>query len=267
MANRFAILENPQAEGMPYLINRQATDANETKKKQNHPTNINKRKVIILGDRHARGFAAEISRELGTNFEVMGTVMPGARLEQITKLAEKEVTKKDTVIVVGGTNDINRNEAKIGLKHLEKFVRARQNINIMIMNAPFRHDLIEASCVNKEVETYNIQLSKIMKTTNNVKILPTTLQRDDFTHHGLHFNTSGKEKMTALLAENIRDQMVQKEEARIILEWRKIQPDTTQEGIKDEVENQVVKNSIHLTVYKENDNKMGQQEVRTSGRS
>jgi hypothetical protein len=90
MANRFAILENPQAEGMPYIINRQATDANETKNKQNHPPNINKRKVIILVDSHARGFAAEISRDLGTNFEVMGKVMPGARLEQRTKLAEKE---------------------------------------------------------------------------------------------------------------------------------------------------------------------------------
>jgi len=46
--------------------------------------------------------------------EVTGTVMSGARLENITNLAEKEVRspgKSDTVIVMEGANDISKNEA------------------------------------------------------------------------------------------------------------------------------------------------------------
>jgi hypothetical protein len=40
--------------------------------------------------------------------------MPGARLENITNLADKEVRtpgKSDTVIIMEGANDISKNEA------------------------------------------------------------------------------------------------------------------------------------------------------------
>ena len=71
--------------------------------------------------------------------------MPGARLKNITNLADGEVStleKSDTVIVIGGANDINKNEANISLKHLGKFAKNRQNTNIMIVTAP----LIDMIC-------------------------------------------------------------------------------------------------------------------------
>jgi len=46
--------------------------------------------MVIIGDSHARGYAAEISRDLGKNFEVNGRVMPGARLENITNQQTRE---------------------------------------------------------------------------------------------------------------------------------------------------------------------------------
>jgi hypothetical protein len=48
-------------------------------------------------------------------------VIPGARLENITNLADSEINtlgKSDALIVIGGANDINKNETNIGLKHL-----------------------------------------------------------------------------------------------------------------------------------------------------
>jgi hypothetical protein len=72
--------------------------------------------------------------------------MPGARLKNITHLADKEVSslgKNDTVIVWGGASDISKNETNIGLKHLGKFVNSRQNTNIIIVTAPHKHDLQE----------------------------------------------------------------------------------------------------------------------------
>jgi hypothetical protein len=69
--------------------------------------------------------------------------MPGARLENITNLADKEAStqgKSYTVFVMGGVNYISKNLANIGLKHLGKFVNSRQNTNIMIVTVPHRHD-------------------------------------------------------------------------------------------------------------------------------
>jgi len=51
--------------------------------------------------------------------------MPGARFKNITNLADEvsKLGKKDTVILVGGFNDINKNETNFGLRHLGKFIK------------------------------------------------------------------------------------------------------------------------------------------------
>jgi hypothetical protein len=75
--------------------------------------NTKKRKIVIIGDSHARGYATKISSGLRKDFKVTGTVIPGVRLENITNLADSEIStlgKSDTVIVIGGANDINKNE-------------------------------------------------------------------------------------------------------------------------------------------------------------
>jgi len=67
------------------------------------------------------------------------------------------------------------------------------------MAAPPRYDLIPSSCVNNEVVRFNRQLKKRMKMYNNVKILETVLERDYFTKHGLHLNSSGEEQIALKL--------------------------------------------------------------------
>jgi hypothetical protein len=116
--------------------------------------------------------------------------MPGARLENITNLSAEGIStfgKTDAVIIWGGANDINKNEVNNGLKHLKNFVNNSQNTNII------RYDLDESSCVNKKVVVFNRKLHKIVKTVDNVELLETKLNRNDFT--SLHLKISGKEKM------------------------------------------------------------------------
>jgi hypothetical protein len=125
---------------------------------------------------------------------MMGAVMPGARIQDITK-AKNEIRaleKNDVVIVYGGSTDIYKNEARAGLTQLMKLTNETQNTNILVVTAPHRHDLQE-SCVNKEINLFNSKLQKIMKIKGNVKIIQTDLSRNDFTRHGMHFNASGKE--------------------------------------------------------------------------
>jgi len=86
--------------------------------KKKCPPNTRKRKIVIPGNSHAKSYAAKISSGLGKDFQVTGKVMPGARLEIMTNLADKEVStqgKSDKVIIMGGAKDISKNEANIGL--------------------------------------------------------------------------------------------------------------------------------------------------------
>ena len=99
-------------------------------------------------------------------------MIPGARLENITNLADGEISalgKSDTVIVIGGANDINKNEAIVGLKHLGKICKKQAKHKHHDHNCPHRHDLQETSCVNKETEVFNRKLHKVVKTADNAK--------------------------------------------------------------------------------------------------
>jgi hypothetical protein len=56
------------------------------KGKEYCPTNVKKSKILIISDSHARGYAANISNYFGKVVHMMGTVMPGARFENIMKM-------------------------------------------------------------------------------------------------------------------------------------------------------------------------------------
>jgi lysophospholipase L1-like esterase len=227
ITNRYALLDNlEETTKMSHSHSHKETSEvipiRNKNKKKSLPT-IKKKKTVIIGDSHARGLATEISSSLDNNFEVTGTVIPGARLENIIKLADGEISalgKSDAVIVMGGANDINKNETIIGLAHLRKFVEDRKNTNIMVVPAPHRYDLLGSSCVNREIVVFNRELLRVVKSVGNVKIVQTNLNRDDFTRHGLHLNLSGKEKVATLIGESIK-QLIPRKKAPPIVSIRR----------------------------------------------
>jgi hypothetical protein len=159
----------------------------------------------------------------GKDFEVSGMVMPGATLKNITNLSAKGIStlgKKDVVITWGGANDINKYEVNNGLKYLKNFININQNTNIIVVTAPHRHDLQESSCVNREVDVFNRKLHKIVKIMDNVMLLQTKLNRNDFTCHGLHLNISGKVKIAELIGEHILNLTKKKDDDFIMLKWK-----------------------------------------------
>jgi hypothetical protein len=121
--------------------------------------------------------------------------MPGARLQSITKLARNEIetyTKRDTVVICGGTHDAGKNESHLGLDYLNKFTNTRTNTNIMIISVPQRHDLSPDSCVNKEIHSFNRELCHLMENKESTTVLNCNIPREGFTRHGLHHNSKGK---------------------------------------------------------------------------
>jgi hypothetical protein len=146
----------------------------------------------------------------------MGTVMPGARLENIIKSNTKEIKtlyKNDAVIVCGGTSDIRKNESNVGLGQLKKFVSDTQDTNIFIVTVPQRQDLQVSSRV------FNRKMQKMMRANRNVSVNYANLSRSEFTRLGTHLNVSGREKMAILLGKNIKALMVKHKESPIMLKW------------------------------------------------
>ena len=159
-------------------------------------------------------------------------MIPGAQLVNITNLADVEISalgKSDAVIVIGGANDINKNKTNIGLTHLQKFIENRRNTNIMVVTASHRYDLHESSCVNNEIVVFSRKLHKLVKTADSVNIVQATLNRNDFTRHGMHLHISGKEKVAKLIGESLKKLISRKEETPFTLKWKNELKDPHQE--------------------------------------
>jgi RNase H-fold protein (predicted Holliday junction resolvase) len=161
-------------------------------------SNKKKTKIVILGESHARGCASEVQHNLDHTFEIQGSVKPGANLEGIVTFptdTTTNLTKKDVVVIWGGTLDIGRNKSKKTLQQIRNFVQNHNQTNVIVMSAPYRHDLDSYSCVNKEVTVYNKKLKKYIKIFDNTQIVEVDPQREIYTRHGLHMNQNGKEQM------------------------------------------------------------------------
>jgi len=129
---------------------------------------------------------------------------------------------------VGGANDISKQNSQEVLKQLSEFAKKVQDVNVLVMTAPMRHDLMPSSCVNSEVVRFNRLLKNRMKLYTKIKILDTYLNRDCFTKHGQHMNSSDKDQLIMNLVDVTESITVQSSGSNIELQW--------------ECENQVSKN-------------------------
>jgi hypothetical protein len=99
------------------------------------------------------------------------------------------------VIVCGGANDVAKNNAKMALKHISNFVKSNNHTNIIVTNLPHGFALIQSSCVNSEIRSFNRKLIKSIKIYNHASILEMCSGRKFVPNHGLHLNGLGKEVM------------------------------------------------------------------------
>ena len=154
--------------------------------------------------------ASEIKHKLGNEFEVIGYVKPGASMKGINegiKQVSTTLTKKDTVVIWGGANDIARNESNKALTNIIKSVKFLNHTKVLLVNIPTRFDLTPISCVNEEITTFNRKLLKWIKIYEHVKLVYSTLQRNDHTRHGMHMKTNGKELSAQKTSTLIKEQV------------------------------------------------------------
>jgi len=106
----------------------------------------------------------------------------------------------------------------VGMKHILDLALHVSNTNVIILSAPHRHDLIKDSCVNREVEVFNRKLRNRLKCLRKVELIEVPNERDLYTKHGQHLNSSGKEVMANKIALTI-ESVVKRRVDPISIKW------------------------------------------------
>jgi RNase H-fold protein (predicted Holliday junction resolvase) len=223
LANLNDISEASSASSEGHITSRNFKKKNQKKTQGLNNSGTRRQRIILIGDSHVRNCATDLQHNLGGNYEVTGFAKPGAIMEEIVNTVRKDVqtlSNKDVVIVWGGSNDISKNNTKVAINQLSKFVEEKKNVNLVLMKAPHRHDLMPSSCVNNEVLKFNRQMEKKMKTYHNVKLFDTELDRKYFATHGQHLNASSKELISNKLSIVIKDLFAKKQPTQICMPWK-----------------------------------------------
>jgi hypothetical protein len=134
-----------------------------TTRMENKQSKDTRPRITIIGDSHARGCAGELLHRVRKQFNVMGYTKPNAGLPELLPTAKKgtsKLTKKDTVIILGGTNDIKRNLQGKNLTSMETFLDVTAHANVLV-EVPYRYDLRKRHYINDDIMKYNRRISKL----------------------------------------------------------------------------------------------------------
>jgi hypothetical protein len=136
---------------------------------------------------------------------------------------KKEVRSlsKNYVVFWGGANDEGRDNSSTGLHQITNFITDNKHTNIILITAPHRYDLMQASCVNNKITSFNRKLRKMTKMHHHASILEMPNIRNLFTNHGLHLNGQGKEKLSNQIVSHIYLILDQILGSPLILKWEK----------------------------------------------
>ena len=177
----------------------------------------------MLSDSHGRGCSERIKNQLSSNFEVCGFVKPGVSSSILTNTASTETTKltrKDSIVLWSGSNDVSNCKTTVGIKNTLHFVMNNIHTNIIVVNVPHRCDLPMSSGVNREVSSFNRKLEKCLKSFNCVTLIKTSSSRENFTKHGMHLNNLGKSNVASQIVKCIHTMINKVVKTPIKLDWK-----------------------------------------------
>jgi hypothetical protein len=179
-------------------------------------------KLVLIGDSHLRGCAANMKNHLKHQFEVCGYVKPGASFKSVMKSAKSEslkLTMEDFLVVSSGANDASRNDLRNGFCEVISFVKSVDQTNVILVGIPHRYDL-GSSQINSEIEIYNRKLDKLAKTFTHVNVVKVDSNRQQYTTHGQHLSGLGKELLSSNLLLHIYSTLEKVRGPTIALAWR-----------------------------------------------
>jgi hypothetical protein len=83
----------------------------------------------------------------------------------------RSLSKSDDVVFCGVANDVERNNSSKALHQIMNFIINSKHTNIILITAPHRYDLMQSSCMNSEIKSFNRKLKKMVKTHHHASVL------------------------------------------------------------------------------------------------
>lgn len=172
-----------------------------------------RKRVLLLADSHGRHCAAKLGDTLGAEYEVSSVVKPGAKLQDVVCCADKltsDFTVDDTVIILGGTNDMLSTTDQTLEHTVQSTVSLSRHTKLIINPVPYRYDE-RYDNINEHIESINQLIHKSInhstqKISENIQINfgIQSLPRSSFTRHGLHLTDAGKSQLVTQWADRVK---------------------------------------------------------------
>ena len=81
------------------------------------------------------------------------------------------LSKSDVLIFCGVANDIGKNNSTKALHDIVDFIKTNNHTNIMLVTVPRRYDLMQSSCVNSEIKSFDRKLKKMVEVYQYTSVL------------------------------------------------------------------------------------------------
>lgn len=169
-------------------------------------------KLFVYGDSHGRDLEPLLLSRLG-NHEVVCSANPGATFDsvvaEVSKI-ERFLTEQDTVVIIGGTNNLKVNKSNSALQsefNLNPLLNLKCNV-VFFQIFP-RHD---TKAHDSQIKNLNLFLTEKLKDFSNISIIKSAdcFSRRDFNDRGLHLNARGKSKLCDVIVSQVVDNFSEK---------------------------------------------------------
>lgn len=185
-------------------------------------------KLTVFCDSQGRNLSWYLGDINGEKYNMFNYTQPGAPLETIISSATdklNEYTKRDYIVIIGGTNNINNSVVYGSTSCLNEFsayltsqVKTFEHTNLIISTIPYRYDRREDSRENKFICVLNCLIRNIAYTHSHVYLLDLhLLQRCHHTRHGLHVNKRGKHYISRQICDIVN-------RSTVIVSYKKSEP-------------------------------------------
>lgn len=154
-------------------------------------------KPSLFSDSQARGISDFISEESKYVLTGEGYVASNAHLGYVTKVA-KSMKSGDAIIVIGGTNDLLKDDLSYIYKYWEHELAVLSETKpVIITTIPQRFDCQDNSdLVHLKLTKVNNYITELAAGIKNVYLMELEdLNRSHHTYHGLHLNKRGKREI------------------------------------------------------------------------
>lgn len=162
---------------------------------------ISRKKVLILADSHGRGCGSILSQYLNNNYDISSLVKPGAGIDEIVKMVNKQTAEfgeNDWLIIMGGSNDVvhDGSHSVKFIKALNELLPLSKKMNIIINTLPVSSWDVER--INMVTNTNKSMHCVINRATHKnsanicINFLDNIINNKHFTKSGTHLNDLGK---------------------------------------------------------------------------